>query len=68
MTALNFYNETTSNGKYIVMSANELTGKGIKNFGGSSIVEYNGELYKNNKMYSVTKEALQTINVVRTCF
>lgn len=72
MTAQIFFNETELNGKYQVLTTLNLEGKGIKNYGGSAIVEYNGEIHKENKTYWVSKSALENIKnnykTQRTCF
>ena len=70
MTTL--YNETTLNGKYQVMSTEELTGRGIKKVGVNCITENKGNVYKNLNEYWVTKSALDTIkknfSIERACF
>jgi len=67
-----FYNETESNGKFQVMTTENLEGKGIKNYGGSAPVQYQGVSYFGNITYWVTKSALESLksnfNLTRTCF
>ena len=72
MTNLIFFNETTLNDKIQVMTTLKLEGKGIKNYGGSYIVEFHNELFKDNFDYWVTKSAFEKLklkyNLTRTCF
>jgi len=72
MTTQIFYNETELSGKFQVMTTLKLEGKGIKNYGGSHIVEFNGELFKENFNYWVTPSALANLkanyNLKRACF
>ena len=67
-----FYNETSLNGKYQVMSTENLGGKGIRKIGDNYITEQKGKLYKNLKNYWVSKSALEAIkeyaNTERVCF
>lgn len=67
-----FYNETTLNNKIQVMTTLELNGKGIKNYGGSNIVEFNSQIFKGNYNYWVTLSAFEkiksTYKLTRVCF
>lgn len=65
-----FYNETTSNGKYQVMS--DLNLDKLKKYASDGIHTHAGKIYKNLYTYWVTKEQLNklkdTYNMVRTSF
>lgn len=67
-----FFNETSLNGKFEVMSNVELQMPGIIKVGSNSILTHKGEIYKNLLHYWVTKDALdeikQTLSPVRTSF
>ena len=67
-----FYNETSLNGKYQVMTTEELKGKGIRKVSGNAITTQKGNIYKNLNNYWVSKEVLETIkennNTERACF
>ena len=61
MTTPILYNETTSNGKYHVMTAKELTGKGIKKYGVGCIHQHKLEIYNNLNGYWVSASAYEQI-------
>lgn len=67
-----FYNETSLNGKYQVMTTEELTGKGVRKVSGNAITTQKGNIYKNLNNYWVSKEVLEIIkednNTERACF
>lgn len=67
-----FYNETSLNGKYQVMTTNELNGKGVRKVSGNAITTQKGNIYRNLNNYWVSKEVLETIkkdnNTERACF
>lgn len=72
MTNQIFYNETSLNGKFQVMTSKELTGKGIKKVGSNYITTQKGEVYKNLNKYWVTASILEQLkknsNTERACF
>lgn len=72
MTNQIFYNETSLNGKFQVMTSAELTGKGIKKVGSNYITTQKGEVYKNLNNYWVTASILEQLkknsNTEMACF
>lgn len=69
---MTFYNETSLNGKYQVMTTKELNGKGIKKVSCNSITTQKGIIYKNLNNYWVNKEVLEILKnnneTVLACF
>ncbi len=72
MTNKIFYNETSLNGKFQVMTTVELNGKGIKKVGSNEITEQKNVIYNNLNNYWVSNSALTLIkqnnNAERACF
>jgi hypothetical protein len=72
MTTQIFYNETSLNGKFQVMTHTEMTGKGVKKIGSNCITTQKGEVYKNLNNYWVTNSILEQLkkkyNTQRACF
>jgi hypothetical protein len=72
MTNQIFFNETTLNNKIQVMTTLKLEGKGIRNFGGQYIVEFDNKIFKGNVNYWMTQKAFKNLssqfNVTRVCF
>jgi hypothetical protein len=56
-----FYNETSLNGKFQIMTTEELNGKGIKKVCSNSITTHKGDIYKNLNKYWVSKDVFNTI-------
>jgi len=67
-----FYNETSLNGKYQVMTVQSLNGGGIKKIGSDYIHLHNNKMYKNLNKYWISKIQLEKIrnsdNSIRTSF
>ena len=67
-----FYNETSLNGKFQVMTTEELKGRGIKKVSNNAITTQKGNTYKNLNKYWVSKKVFEVIkentNTQRACF
>lgn len=61
MKEIIFYDKTSLNGRYQVMTTKELTGNGIKLYGTGCILEHKGVIYKNLNRYWVTAKGLDSI-------
>lgn len=58
-----FYKSTSSNGKFQILTLEELTGKSVKKVGSNSILTHKGEIHKNLNNYWVTASELEHIKV-----
>jgi hypothetical protein len=61
MKAIVFFNETSLNGKFQVMTTAELSGVGIQKYGSNNILTHKNEIYKGLNNYWVTESALSEI-------
>lgn len=67
-----FLNNTTNNAKFQIFTTENISGNGIKNYGGSNILEVNGKIFKNLTNFWVSASALKNLknnyNVISTSF
>ena len=56
-----FYNETSLNGKYQVLTTEELSEKGTIKISSNAITMQDGEIFKNLNNYWVTKDVFENI-------